>query len=163
MNNWHCAIDGVKYGPVSTEDMHRWLAQNRLKPTDYVWTEGMPDWAPCNTVEELHYGAAPQIHVPIAPQPVQQPTNGMAVAGMVLGIVSIVLVCVWFVSVPCAIVGLCLSVLGRNRAQEINSGEGMAGTGLGLSCVTLALLLRALLAGLAGLSMIGETFRRMPR
>ena len=43
MNKWHCAIGSTKYGPVSAEDMRKWIAEGRLRPTDNVWTEGMPD------------------------------------------------------------------------------------------------------------------------
>ncbi len=92
-----------------------------------------------------------------------QQGNGLAVAGMVLGIVSLVLICIWFVSLPCAIVGLCLSVVGKNKALETNSGGGMAITGLVLSCVTLALLVVLLVMFFMGLGMMGSAFRNLPR
>ena len=85
--------------------------------------------------------------------PVQQPPgNGLAVAGMVLGIVSLVLFCLWFISLPGAIVGLCLSAAGKNKAKITNSGGGMAITGIILSCVTLALLLLLLVGVIMGKS-----------
>jgi len=167
MSKWHCAIDGAKYGPVSAQELRNWLAEGRLKPTDHVWTEGMADWAPYNTVEELNTGVLPQaggvVYVQSPLQAAPQQGNGVAVAGMVLGIVSLVLVCIWFISLPCAIVGLCLSVVGKNKARETNSGGGMAITGLVLSCVTLALLVIAFIAFMMGLSMMGSALRNLPR
>jgi hypothetical protein len=163
MNKWHCAIDGTKYGPVSAQDLHQWLAEGRLKPTDQVWTEGMVDWVPFNTVEELNVGVAPQVYGQAPMQTAPQQGNGMAVAGMVLGIVSLVLICIWFLSPICAIVGLCLSIVGKKRSEETNTGKGMAIAGIVLSCITLALLLLGLIVGLMGISMMGETFRNMPR
>jgi len=166
MSKWHCAIDGSKYGPVSAQELHNWLAEGRLKPTDDVWTEGMADWVPYNTVEELNTGIVPQAGVVYVQGPGQvgpQQGNGLAVAGMVLGIVSLVLICIWFVSLPCAIVGLCLSVVGKNKALETNSGGGMAITGLVLSCITLALLVIVLVMFLMGIGMMGEALRNLPR
>ena len=166
MSKWHCAIDGKKYGPVSAQELRRWLAEGRLRPADYVWTEGMGDWAPYNTVEELNSGIVPQAGGAYVPGPVQagpQQGNGLAVAGMVLGIVSVPLICLWPIALPCAIVGLCLSVVGKNKARETNSGGGMAITGLVLSCVTLGLLVIGLIAFLTGLSMMGGFLRNLPR
>jgi len=165
MSKWHCAIDGRKYGPVSAQELRNWLAEGRLKPTDHVWSEGLADWVPYNTVEELNSGIVPQVggsYVQGAGQVGPQQDNGLAVAGMVLGIVSLVLICLWPVSLPCAIVGLCLSVVGKNKARETNSGGGMAITGLVLSCVTLALLVILLVTFLMGISVMGGALRNLP-
>jgi hypothetical protein len=159
MNKWHCAINGTKYGPVSAQDLRDWLADGRLKPTDQVWTEGMPDWVAFNTVEELNTGLAPQVPGNTYTQPTQQQGNGLAVAGMVLGIISLPLICLWPISIPCAIVGLCLSVVGKNNAQKTNSGEGMALAGLVLSCITLALLAALLISFLMGLGTMSSFLR----
>ena len=130
MNKWHCTIDGKKYGPVSADELRRWISEGRLTPADYVWTEGMTDWVPYNTVEELNYGPAPQIYAQDTGQFRPQQGNGLAVAGMVLGIVSLPLICLWPIALICAIVGLCLSIVGKNRAQETNTGAGMALAGI---------------------------------
>jgi hypothetical protein len=163
MSKWHCAIDGRKYGPVSAQELRKWLAEGRLKPTDHVWTEGLTGWVPYNTVEELNSGIAPQAGGGASVQGLDrtapQQGNGMAVAGMILGIVSVPFVCLWPIGLVCAIVGLCLSVVGKNKARETNSGEGMAVAGIILSCVTLALIV---LAFIVGISMISSMFRNMP-
>jgi ABC-type Na+ efflux pump permease subunit len=82
---------------------------------------------------------------------------------MVLGIVGLVLICVWFVSLPCAIVGLCLSVVGKSRSKVTNTGGGMAITGIVLSCVTLVLLVAVFVMFLTGMSMMGDALRNLPR
>ena len=164
MSKWHCAINGAKYGPVSAQDLRNWLVEGRLKPTDHVWTEGMPDWAPYNTVEELNSGIVVQVgggaYVQGPGQAGPQQSNGMAIAGMVLGIVSLPLLCLWFIGLPCAIAGLCLSFVGKSRARETDSGGGMAIAGIVLSCITLAL---AFIALVVGISLIGSILQNMPR
>ena len=55
------------------------------------------------------------------PVPVQQTSksNGMSIAGMVLGIVGIVLGCCWgLVGVICGVVGLILSVMGNKKSKN---------------------------------------------
>jgi uncharacterized protein YneF (UPF0154 family) len=69
-----------------------------------------------------------------------QPGNGVAIAGMVLGIISLGLFCVWYVAIPCAVVGLILSAVGLKKSKEIGGkGKGMATTGLVLSVIALGL------------------------
>jgi hypothetical protein len=65
--------------------------------------------------------------------------NSFATAGMVLGIVAVALSCVWWLALPCAIVGLVLSILGRKKARVIGVGSGRATAGLVLCIVALAL------------------------
>src|ERR1700722_10486647 len=59
-----------------------------------------------------HFGKETQMSqypgTPYTPpyQPVEAPKpSGLAVASMVLGIISLVLFCVWYLSIPCAIIG----------------------------------------------------------
>jgi uncharacterized membrane protein len=50
MSQWHCAINGKKYGPVSEDDLKQWITQNRLDSSDLVWTEGMAEWLAAGSV-----------------------------------------------------------------------------------------------------------------
>ena len=59
---------------------------------------------------------------PIAPSP--KPSSGLAVAGFVLGIVSCVLACLWYVSVPAGIVGLVLSIMGKRATAQSGAATG---------------------------------------
>ena len=39
-------VGGKRYGPISEEELRRWVAEGRVRPNDPVWTEGMAEWAP---------------------------------------------------------------------------------------------------------------------
>jgi len=66
-----------------------------------------------------------------APSYQQPPGNGLAVAGMVLGIIGLVLCWIPIVGGLCAIVGIILGALGMGRAKKIGGkGKGLALAGL---------------------------------
>ncbi len=79
--------------------------------------------------------------------------KGMAIASMVLGIISVVFFCLWYIAIPAAIVGLVLGVLSNKAAKS-----GMATAGIVLSIIALAVAiiwilgLGALIAGLSAMS-----------
>ncbi len=50
MSQWYCGISGQQYGPVEQHILESWIAHGRVKSTDYVWSEGMGDWAEAGTV-----------------------------------------------------------------------------------------------------------------
>ncbi|MBQ4120528.1 MAG: zinc-ribbon domain-containing protein [Clostridia bacterium] len=78
------------------------------------------------------------------PQP-PLPAFGMGIAGMILGIVSLVIFCAWYLAIPCAVTGLVLSVLSMNKAKAIGRKNNMALAGFICSIVALSL---ALLTGI---------------
>ncbi|MBI5723672.1 MAG: DUF4339 domain-containing protein [Planctomycetes bacterium] len=59
MGQWYCHTDGQKYGPVSFEELQQWGKEDRIKPTDNVWTEGMENWTPARTIPGLCYNVPP--------------------------------------------------------------------------------------------------------
>lgn len=61
-------------------------------------------------------------------------SKGLAITSMVLGISSIVLFLLWFISVPAAIVGLVLGIVALAKKY---AGRGMAIAGVILNAVTL--------------------------
>lgn len=69
---------------------------------------------------------------------VTNPNNkkGLAIASLVLGIVSIVLFCLWYICIPCAILALIFGIIAR---KESPNGNGMATAGIVLSIISLAL------------------------
>jgi len=73
-----------------------WAVTGRIKPTDYVWREGMTDWVPASTVEGLFpLGApAPASGAPPVASYVKPHRGGAVLA---LGIIGI-----W----PCFICGI---------------------------------------------------------
>lgn len=60
--------------------------------------------------------------------------KGLSIAAMVLGIISIVLFCIWYVSLPCAILAIIFGIVGMKKG-----GKGMAIAGLVLGIIAVAL------------------------
>ena len=74
-------------------------------------------------------------------QPQQEQTQntvderkGLSIASLVLGIVSLVLFCLWYVSIPCGILGIVFGLIGKNRAGK---NMAIAGFVTGLVAVSL--------------------------
>ncbi len=120
MADWHCHVGGTQYGPVSEQELRNWIAQGRLRPTDNVWTEGMAQWIPAQSVPSLFPpGAGMAVAAPAA-QMYLRPHRGGAV--LALGIVGIVL---------CGICGIIAWVMGSNDLKEIRAGRmDRAGEGI---------------------------------
>lgn len=60
--------------------------------------------------------------------------NGFNIASLVLGIVSIVLWCMWFISIPCSILALIFGILGIKK-----QGKGMAIAGIITGAISLVI------------------------
>ena len=79
------------------------------------------------------------------PQPVNyqmpprpQPLNAMALISLILGIISCLLFCFWFVAAPCAVIAIVLAAISMGQIKKTGgSGRGMAITGLILGIVGL--------------------------
>lgn len=81
-----------------------------------------------------------QTYPPPPPQypagPGTQQTNGLAVAGMVVGIVSIALFFLNWIDILIGIVGLVLSIVGLSKSRQLGgTGRGMAIAGIITSAV----------------------------
>jgi hypothetical protein len=85
---------------------------------------------------------------PPGAQPVYgPPTNGLAVAGMVLGIISIPLFFLNWIDMIIAIVGLVLSLVGLGKSNQLGgAGRGMAVAGIITSAVGIVAALVFLIA-----------------
>lgn len=62
--------------------------------------------------------------------------SGLTIAALVLGIVSIVLWCLWFISIPCAILALVFGIIGVKKP-----GKSMAIGGIVTSAIALVVWL----------------------
>jgi len=162
--NWYYAKNGAQQGPVALEDMKSRIAMGEIAPTDLAWREGMADWMPVSSIAELkveaapprpetgpyaaHPGQAQQAPVatsspepyrapqaaPAAYQGGQPPSQGLAIAALVCGILALVSCCiVGFFNLPLVIAAI---VTGHLAIAKINgnptaySGKGMARGGL---------------------------------
>ena len=67
------------------------------------------------------------------------PGKGLGIAGMILGILSLVLFCVWYLGIPCGITGIILSAIGASKAKAAGVKNGMATAGIICSSIALGL------------------------
>lgn len=64
----------------------------------------------------------------------KQKIYGLNIAALVLGIVSLVLWCAWFISIPCSILALIFGIIGIKK-----QGKGMAIGGIVTGAISLAI------------------------
>ncbi len=110
-----------------------------------------PAQQPYPSVQNPGYGPQQGVYpgAPYMPPVAQQgPNGGFAIAGLVLGIVSLVLFWTLYLGIPAAIVGIVLSILGRRSPQR----RTMATVGLVLSILALVFALCEIGLAIYGLS-----------
>lgn len=168
---------GQQTGPFSVEQLTAMAASGELQPTDLVWKEGMAGWEPASTLPGVFPGspaaatAPAENPVPLAQATVLPPVgaagpkpNGMALTGMILGIVSLVFVCCCY-GVPFNIAGIVFSVIGMNQIKadpSNHAGMGMAKAGLICSIASIVIGVILLAIGIAGNAFnFEEIFRGM--
>lgn len=84
--------------------------------------------------------------------PTQEPEQkGMSIASLILGILSLVLFCFWYISLPCAIVAIILGAIGRKKG-----GKGMGTAGIVLGAIAIVLVVVILILAVAGVSMLAS-------
>ena len=155
--SWYYLHGGEKYGPVPSSVIREKIKAGELSHTIRIWREGMDEWQELAAVAEFR-DLVPHSPPPPVPPPTQTPSvpvtphasaapvqatkgNGLAIAGMVLGIVSMFLgYIIWFIALPCILTGLVLSVVGLNKAKAVGTGRGMAVAGLVLTTIALVCL-----------------------
>jgi len=122
----------------------KWYPPQPPTPPPSPWGAPGPGASP--------YGSSPTGPSPYAAMPYQvygQPTGpalpsvqGMAVASMVLGIIGIVLILCWYISVVCAVIGLPLGLVALSRIRKGAADPGPKGMAIaGIACSSVALTL----------------------
>lgn len=145
------------YGPVPREVVLQWLAENRVNGQTLVLAQGAAEWKPLASLPELSawFAATP---LPVgAPPPLPtlrlpRRTNDFALAGFILGIISLTLGFCCCYGFPFNVIGAVCSVIGLSqirRAPELEQGTGLAIAGMVTSLLSLALSALALVFGLA--------------
>ena len=155
--------DGKEYGPKPDSEVREWIAEGRLNAQSQIRRQSDANWRALEDFPEFAnylFGATsstPSIPTPSAPaiQQYQQPypqysaqaqsgTNGMAIAGMIMGILSLVTICCY--GFPFNLLGIIFSAIGLSQIKKSNprqSGKGMAIAGL--ICSILSFLIYAAL------------------
>lgn len=130
--------DGKQYGPISVEVLRQWIAEGRVNSQTLAQSEGGTDWKPLGSFAEFGTIFSSATPPPVAnfaiPQPVPTaPKNcGMAIAGLVMGILALIQCC----SLLFGILGIIFSSIAisqiNQRPTEL-TGKGMAQAGLAMS------------------------------
>lgn len=152
--------DGKEYGPVSAEELRKWIAGGRADARTKVRAEGGTEWVTVAEVPELH-GAPKPANPP--PLPANMPggsgkTSVLAILSLVFGILGV------FTCGSTALIGLILGIIalvkvGNSRGELQGKGLALAGTivsGLFLLMLPIwaAMLLPALAAAKAKAQLI---------
>jgi Na+/H+-dicarboxylate symporter len=90
-----------------------------------------------------------------------QPSQGLAIASMVCGIASIVLFCVWWLSIPLAIAAVICGILARGKiARGEAAGAGMAKAGLITGIIGAVLAILFVILAIVGFTMFGDQIQK---
>ncbi len=73
--------------------------------------------------------------------------NGFNITSMILGIIAVLFLCIWYISIPCSIIAIIFSIAGKN-----DDGRGMGIAGLVLGIVALALYVLLIVLGVAAIT-----------
>ena len=158
--------DGREYGPISADQLRQWIGQGRANASTSVLPEGASEWKPLGSLPEFSMlfaaptpGPTPTpTSTPIAPAPLPtypvQPvrTNGFAIAGLVLGILSIIGFCCCY-GLPFSIPGLIFSLIAIgqiNSHPEGYTGKTMAIIAIALCCLGFLISVILFCFGMAG-------------
>jgi hypothetical protein len=133
--------DGREYGPVSVEQLRQWLAEGRATGQTLICGEGTTAWKPLSSFPEFAFSSSPPVISRSVLQPQSQSlkpqTHGMAVAGLVCGILGL------FGGLCCfgpalSILGIILSAQARSqisRDPDKFTGAGIATAGFVISII----------------------------
>ncbi len=153
--------DGKEYGPITVEVLRQWIAEGRANNQTKVLPEGATEWKMVGDVPELaarpesaptSAPATPAILT--APQTISMPAkprnNSLAVAGLVLGILSVTLGLCCCYGLPFSVPGLICSLMGLNQIKTDSAGQ----QGKNLAIAGLVLSALGILLGLALLGLV---------
>ena len=139
-HNWYYEEQGELIGPIDAATMRDMISSGGLTGATPVWRDGLIGRQPIATIPELA-GYLPDSSAPVSQAGVQPvaathvrssaPTSGLAVASLVLGIISLALFCLVPISLPCGIIGLILGL----SANKGPSKQPLATAGIVTSIV----------------------------
>ena len=133
---------GAEYGPVSTEELQHWIAQNRCTRESLVEVDGSGEWVPLATLPE--YSRAFAAPVPAAA------ASGQGEGGVstVIPYKNVPALIAYYVGVFCIICppllcfpAIILGVIGLRRVKENPEVKGTAHAWIGILSGSLFLLL----------------------
>lgn len=151
--------DGKEYGPISLAQLRQWLVEGRVNAQTQILTEGAVSW---KTLAELPEFAPAETKLLTSP-PIRPSTgadslgryprtNGFAVTGLILGIISLVISFCCCGGLPLNLLGLLFSGIGLaqiNRQPDVYTGKGVAIAGLVISALSLLLGIGVMIVSVA--------------
>ena len=161
--------DGAEYGPITGDQLRQWIAEGRANGQTRVRAEGSTDWKPL--AQYLEFAAAltgkaspspitSTIPVTIGPIPTAPRNNPMAVAGLVLGIISVTLAFCCY-GIPFNILAIIFSLMALSQIStdpysQRGRGLAIAGLVLGIISVFVAVLLGVLIGSFSVLQNLAK-------
>jgi hypothetical protein len=130
--------DGKQYGPITADQLREWIAEGRADAQTQIFVEGQTDWTTLGQLPEFApaLAAAATIKpVPVTLAPAApSSTSPLALAGFILGLLSLFGSCCCCYGLPFSIPGLVVSgVALAQLKKETQGGKGLALAGLILS------------------------------
>jgi hypothetical protein len=127
--------DQREYGPVSADDLRRWIAERRVNAQTLVWMPGMDAWRPLGSLPEFAGSFTAPAYSATAQYAPASKTNGMALAGLIFACLGIP--CCMTIFFP--LLGLIFSIIGvaQTGGESGKSGRNIAIAGLVISALTL--------------------------
>jgi len=131
--------DGKQYGPISAEDLRKWISENRVGAQSQAQAEGAAVWQSLSEFPEFtglfKVFTPPPLPAGAGATPVK--TSGLAVTSLVLGILGM------FTCGLTALVGLILGIVALVKVKGSKGalkGDGLALAGIIVSAIFLLML-----------------------
>ncbi len=153
---YHLALNGQSAGPFTLAQVQEMWKTGQVSAQTLYWQEGLANWQPLGQIAAAFGDAPPPLRPPAMPgvpapyypagtmMPIgAPPTSGLAIASLVLGVLSLIIVVTCLPAIICG--HLALSQIKQSAGRL--GGRGMAITGLVTGYFFIALL--------AGIFMIG--------
>ena len=128
--------DGQEYGPVSAEEMRRWIAEGRANAQTRVFAGAVGQWRLLGDLPEFAATSGSQSPSPPPVPRLDANLSKCALAGFILSALGF---CCCLAGLPVSIAGLILSWVGLGRIKQDTqlSGRGLAIAGIVLGILGL--------------------------
>jgi len=160
--------DQTQYGPVAADQVRQWIAEGRLDASSLLQPEGATDWKPLGAFPEFAAVVAaippttpPAISAAPGGSPLHPKNNTMAVAGFVMGVLSVLigwLCCLAFLLSPLGIIFSVIGITQIKRKPAEQTGKRLAVAGIALS--VLGIIVSVLLFVLFWLGMFQKALQQ---
>jgi len=139
-------VDEKEYGPISAEQLRRWISEGRINANTKVQPEGAGVWKRVAEMPEFAAAlasSAPMSHmapITMASAPAPAKANLVAVWALITGIISLPPCCGWILGPVSIVLGcIALSQIKKNP-QQTGSGFAIAGIVLGILSLILVVI-----------------------